>query len=257
MSTDSPLNVWLERDGALLRLRLNRPKSNIVDAAMIAALRAAFAAHSGRQGLLAALLDAEGPHFSFGASVEEHLPATCAEMLSGLHSLVIEMLEWPAPILVAVRGQCLGGGLELAMAGSQIFVGDDAKLGQPEIQLAVFAPAASCLLPARVGQGVAEDLLLSGRSIDAAEAVRIGLAHGASADPGEAALTYFDKYFAKRSAAALACAVTAARGAYLPEVRRRLSEVERLYVERTIKTADAIEGLNAFIAKRPPKWEHR
>ena len=257
MSNESPLKVWLERGGALLRLRLARPKANIVDAAMIAALRAAFAAHRGRAGLLAALLDAEGPHFSFGASIEEHLPPTCAEMLAGLHAMVIEMLEWPAPILVAVRGQCLGGGLELAMAGSQIFVAEDARLGQPEIQLAVFAPAASCLLPARVGQGVAEDLLLSGRSIDAAEAVRIGLAAASAADPEAAALEYFEKHFTTRSAAALACAVTAARGGYLPEVKRRLAEVERLYIERTIKTRDANEGLNAFIAKRPPKWEHR
>ena len=69
MSNESPLKVWLERGGALLRLRLARPKANIVDAAMIAALRAAFAAHRGRAGLLAALLDAEGPHFSFGAKV--------------------------------------------------------------------------------------------------------------------------------------------------------------------------------------------
>ena len=254
---DLPLKVWLEREGALLRLRLARPKANIVDAAMISALRAAFAAHRGNPALLAALLDAEGPHFSFGASVEEHLPGSCAEMLAGLHALVIEMLEWPAPILVAVRGQCLGGGLELALAASQIFVANDARLGQPEIQLGVFAPAASCLLPPRVGQAVAEDLLLSGRSIDAAEAVRIGLAAGAAADPEAAALEYFEKYFSKRSAAALACAVTAARGGYVPEVKRRLAEVERLYVDRMIKTHDANEGLTAFISKRAPKWEHR
>ena len=255
MPNDSPLKVWLERDGALLRLRLARPKANIIDAAMISALRAAFAAH--RSKSLAALLDAEGPHFSFGASVEEHLPDTCAQMLAGLHALVIEMLEWPAPVLVAVRGQCLGGGLELAMAGSQIFVAEDARLGQPEIQLAVFAPAASCLLPARVGQGVAEDLLFSGRAIDAAEAVRIGLAAAMAADPAAAALEYFEKYFSKRSAVALACAVSAARGGYLPEVKRRLAEVERLYNEGLIKTRDANEGLNAFIAKRAPRWEHR
>src|SRR5512140_1160887 len=70
---DGPLKVWTERDGALLRLRLARPKANIVDAAMIGALQAAFDAHRGKTGILAALIDAEGPHFSFGASVEEHL----------------------------------------------------------------------------------------------------------------------------------------------------------------------------------------
>lgn len=257
MSDTPALKVWLDRDGALLRLRFNRPKANIVDATMMDALRAALAQYRGRPGLLAALLDAEGPHFSFGASVQEHLPEFCAQMLTRMHTLLTEMLEWPVPILVAVRGKCLGGGLEVAMAGSQIFVAEDAKLGQPEIQLAVFAPAASCLLPHRVGQGVAEDLLLSGRLIDAAEAVRIGLANCTATSPEAAALSYFDNYLATRSSAALACAVAAARGAYLAEVKRRFAEVERIYNERSIKTHDAREGLDAFLAKRPPKWQHR
>ncbi len=159
MAVESPLKVWTEREGALLRLRLARPKANIVDAAMITALQAAFDAHRGEPGVLAALIDAEGPHFSFGASVEEHLVERCAAMLASLHALLLSMIEWPQPILVAVKGQCLGGGLELAMGGSLIFAASDAKLGQPEIQLGVFAPAASCLLPPRIGQAAAEDLL--------------------------------------------------------------------------------------------------
>ena len=93
------------------------------------------------------LIDAEGPHFSFGASVEEHLPDQCAAMLAGLHRLILRMVESPVPLLVAVRGQCLGGGLELALAGHLMFVAPDASLGQPEMKLGVFAPAASCLLP--------------------------------------------------------------------------------------------------------------
>ena len=252
-----PLKVWSERDGALLRLRLARPKANIVDAAMIAALQAAFDAHRGNRGILAALVDAEGPHFSFGASVEEHLAERCAGMLASLHALLLAMLEWPVPVLVAVRGQCLGGGLELAMGGSLIFAANEAKLGQPEIQLGVFAPAASCLLPPRIGQAAAEDLLFSGRSIGADEALRMGLVNSVSADPEAAALAYFDQYLAGRSGSSLACAVSAARGAYLPEVRRRIAEVERLYLDRLMQTRDANEGLAAFIAKRPPKWEHK
>ena len=252
-----PLKVWIERDGALLRLRLARPKANIVDAAMIAALRGAFDAHRRQTGIIAALLDAEGPHFSFGASVEEHLPERCAAMLASLHALILAMLEWPVPVLVAVKGQCLGGGLELAMGGSLIFAAGDAKLGQPEIQLGVFAPAASCLLPPRIGQAAAEDLLLSGRSVGAEEALRLGLAQSVSADPEAAALAYFDQHLASRSASSLACAVAAARGSYLPEVRRRIAEVERLYLDRLMQTRDANEGLTAFIAKRPPKWEHQ
>lgn len=257
MAAESPLKIWVERDGALLRLRLARPKANIVDAAMIAALQGAFAAHRGNSGILAVLLDAEGPHFSFGASVEEHLAERCAGMLASLHALLLAMLEWPVPILVAVKGQCLGGGLELAMGGSLIFAASDAKLGQPEIQLGVFAPAASCLLPPRIGQAAAEDLLFSGRSIGADDALRLGLVQSVSADAEAAALAYFDQHLAGRSASSLACAVAAARGGYLPEVRRRIAEVERLYLDRLMQTRDANEGLAAFIAKRPPKWEHK
>ena len=257
MSTESPLKVWLDRNGALLRLRLARPKANIVDAAMIAALQAALDAHRGKAGMRAVLLDAEGPHFSFGASVEEHLAERCAAMLASLHALLLCMLEWPVPILVAVKGQCLGGGLELAMGGSLIFAAPDARLGQPEIQLGVFAPAASVLLPPRIGQAAAEDLLFSGRSIGAEDALRLGLVQSVAADAEAAALAYFDQQLAGKSASSLACAVAAARGGYLQRVRRRIAEVERLYLDRLMQTRDANEGLAAFLAKRPPKWEHQ
>ncbi|MGI9483089.1 MAG: cyclohexa-1,5-dienecarbonyl-CoA hydratase, partial [Hyphomicrobiales bacterium] len=67
----APLKIWFDRDGTLLRLRLDRPKANIVDAEMIAGLDNALAEHLENSGLAAVLLDASGPHFSFGASVAE------------------------------------------------------------------------------------------------------------------------------------------------------------------------------------------
>ena len=253
----APAASWLERDGALLRLRLARPKANLIDAAMIEALHDALGRHRGSSGLRGVLLDAEGPHFSFGASVEEHLPDRCAAMLSSLHRLLLAMFEFPAPILVAVRGQCLGGGLEVALAGGPIFAAPEAQLGQPEMKLGVFAPAASCLLPYRVNQPSAEDLLLSGRSIGGEEAKAIGLVQALAADPEAAALAWFDQHLAGKSAAALACALAAARGSRIAELRRRFSEVERLYLDRLMQTRDANEGLAAFLAKRQPRWEHR
>ena len=252
----APVKDWLEHDAGLLRLRLNRPKANIVDAEMIAALDGALLAWRTQSTLRAVLLDAQGPHFSFGASVQEHLPASCAAMLASLHGLVLRMLEFPVPILVAVRGQCLGGGLELALAGGPIFAAPDAQFGQPELLLGVFAPAASVLLPYRVNQSAAEDLLYSGRSISGTEARAIGLVHTVFEDPEIAALAYFEQHLAGKSAAALACAVAALRAPVIREVRQRLVEVERLYVERLMTTRDANEGLSAFLAKRKPHWEH-
>ncbi len=248
---------WLEVDGALLRLRLARPRANIVDASMIASLDGALLAHRTNHKLRGVLLDAEGPNFSFGASVEEHLPAQCAQMLASLHALIVAMIEFPAPILVAVRGQCLGGGLEVALAGSLIFAAPDAQFGQPEMKLGVFAPAASVLLPYRVNRPTAEDLLFSGRSIGAEEARAAGIVHTVFADPETAALTYFNEHLAGKSASSLACALAAARGPMIRDVRQRLAEVERLYLERLMATRDANEGLTAFLAKRRPNWEHR
>jgi cyclohexa-1,5-dienecarbonyl-CoA hydratase len=255
--TAPPLKAWLDRRESLLRLRLARPKANLVDAAMITALTHAFHEHHQPGRLRAALIDAEGPHFSFGASVEEHLPEQCTRMLKSLHTLVVAMLEWPRPILVAVQGQCLGGGLELALAGTRIFAAEDAQFGQPEIRLGVFAPAASCLLPLRIGQPAAEDLLFSGRSISAAEALGVGLVQQVSPSGHDAALEYFDQHLGAKSASSLGYAVRAARAAFVPEVKRRLEAVEWSYLEGLMATRDANEGLAAFLAKRQPVWEHQ
>ncbi|HET8744208.1 MAG TPA: cyclohexa-1,5-dienecarbonyl-CoA hydratase [Ramlibacter sp.] len=257
MDNASPLKAWLEKDGALLRLRLSRPKANLVDAAMIAALHAALLQYRRHVMLRGVLVDAEGSHFSFGASVEEHLPERCAAMLSSLHALLLELLEFPVPVMVAVQGQCLGGGLELALACGRIVASPTAQFGQPEIKLGVFAPAASALLPYRVNQPAAEDLLLTGRSIGAEEALRIGLVQQVADDPAAAAIGWFDQHLVGKSAAALACATVAARGVMQKEVRARLAELERLYLDWLMRTHDANEGLAAFLEKRQPAWTHQ
>ncbi len=254
---DSPLKVWLERDKRLLRLRLTRPKANIIDAQMITALRSAFVENTDVNTLCGVLLDADGPHFSFGASVQEHLPESCAEMLRGLHELVGIMLEFPVPILAAVQGQCLGGGLEVACAAGPLFASSTAKFGQPEIQLGVFAPAASCLLPGRIGRASAEDLLLSGRSVGADEALAMGLVKQVDEDPEQAALTYFDTYLAPRSASSLRYAIRAARLGAVEPIKEKMAASESLYLDGLMATADAVGGLHAFLEKRPMKWEDR
>ena len=254
---DSALKVWLDRDGKLLRLRLSRPKANIVDAEMIAALTKALAEGSTDRHIKAVLIDHEGPHFSFGASVPEHMPDQCAGMLKGLHALILAMVEYPVPILVSVRGQCLGGGLEVALAGHMMFVSADAKLGQPEIVLGVFAPAASCLLPERMPRVAAEDLLYSGRSITGEDAFRLGIANAVADEPEAAALAWFDAGPAKHSASSLRFAVKAARLGMNERVKAKIAAVEDLYLNGLMATHDAVEGLNAFVEKRAALWEDR
>lgn len=251
------VRATLEEGGSLLRLLLARPKGNVIDGEMIAALRAALAARRGALGLRAVLLEGEGAHFSFGASVPEHLPGKVEAMLPAFHALARELAGCGRVVLAAVRGQCLGGGLELALLAQRIVAAPDAKLGNPEIRLAVFAPLASVLLPRRVGAVRAEDLLLTGRTLDAAEALAIGLVDELADDPAAAALDWHRRHLVPLSAAALAQAVSAARQDLLAALEEDLPELERRYFTQLMATADAREGLLAFLERRSPTWTHR
>jgi cyclohexa-1,5-dienecarbonyl-CoA hydratase len=250
------LQVSPALDGAALRLTLDHGKGNIVDSQLVSALQAAFSRATADGSLRCVLLDAAGPDFSFGASVEEHQPQHAPAMLSHLHALLAQMLELPLPVLAAVRGRCLGGGLELALACSRVWAHPGARLGCPEVKLGVIAPAASALLPRRVGAAAAEELLVTGRQVEAAEALDLGLVDSLCAeseDPAELALAWAKRHLLELSRASLRVATRAARG-WVPGALARLAELERLYVGDLMHTPDAVEGIEAFLRRRAPRW---
>ena len=255
MVPQSALKIWLERDDRLLRVRLATPKANIVDIAMIEAFEAVLQKHEANRSLMAVVVDHEGPHFGFGASIPEHLPAQVDELVTKLHRMIKRMLAFPVPVLMVVRGQCLGGSLEVVLAGHLIFASPDAMLGQPEIRLGTMAPVGSCLLPERIGRAAAEDLLLSGRSVSAGQAKALGLVTEVASDPEAAALAYFGSYLAGHSPSGLRFAVRAARRALLARVLPELDAVEAMYLREMMKTPDPVEGLRAFMEKRKPVWK--
>jgi len=238
------------------RITLNAPKANIVDRAMLGELSRAFAACAGRE-LCAVVLAAEGPHFSFGASVQEHLPESIAETLAGLHGLIRQMIRMPAPLIAAVRGQCLGGGFELALACDVILAEKSAVFACPEIKLGVFAPAASALLPARIGAAQATARLLTGAPFTADAALALGLVAEVAAPGGLEDLiwTYLAANFVPRSTTALRFAVQAARAMVVRAVEEDLPHCEQRYLEGLMSSADAVEGIRAFLEKREPRWQ--
>jgi len=244
-------------DGQVLRLALSDPPRNVLAGAMLRELTAALAAARDEARLKAILLTHQGAHFSYGASVAEHTRAEAPAMLDAFHGAVRALCAPQVPVVAAVRGQCLGAGMELVALATHVVAAADAKFGQPEIKLGAFAPVASVVLPWRIGQRHSEDLLLTGRVIDAEKARAIGLCDDVAENPEEAALAWIWACLLPHSASSLRVAWRAARLAFARDLETLLPEVDRMYRQELLPTADAEEGIRAFMEKRLPKWSDR
>ena len=161
------------RDG-ICELRLNAPPGNVIDRETAVALTAAVREHSHDPHLKAFLLTAAGAHFSYGASVPEHVAAQVDKFLPAFHDLFIALDDAAIPTIAAVQGLCLGGAFELVAFCDLILAEEDVRFAVPEIALGVFPPAACVFLPWKVGGAVAQDLILTGRRMDVEEGLRCG-----------------------------------------------------------------------------------
>ena len=252
------LRVEQLHENQVVRFTLNAPKGNVLDSTMMAALQIELDKLKTAPQVKLIQFVGEGNHFSFGASVEEHTKENAPKMLEQFHQLFYTMTELSIPTVAMVSGQCLGGGMELALICNFIFVDQSAKLGQPEIALAVFAPPASIILPMKIGQARADDLLLTGRIIGANEALSIGLATEVF-DDKESMLSSVDEWAKKnilsKSGSSLRYANRAARHDFNIRLIDGLKELERMYVDELMVTNDANEGITSFLERRKPVWK--
>ncbi|UCD94785.1 MAG: enoyl-CoA hydratase/isomerase family protein [Candidatus Zixiibacteriota bacterium] len=246
--------------GQVVRLTLNAPKANVLDGEMMAGLQKALD-ELGRQPDVKLLqFIGAGDHFSFGASVAEHVRDKAPGMLKQFHGLFYTLADLAIPTAALVSGQCLGGGMELALMCSFMFVDASAKLGQPEISLGVFAPPASLILPMKVGQARADCLLTTGRIMSAGEAERMGLVTKLFENREtmlEGVDDWVQKHILPKSASSLKHAVRAARMEFNGSVRSRLKDQETLYINELMATNDANEGIQSFLERRKPKWQNK
>lgn len=241
--------------GAALRLVLDAPKANVLDAAHIGGLSEALDREVTPATKLI-VIEGAGKHFSFGASVPEHQRERAAGMLATFHGVFGKLAEVAVPTCAVIRGQCLGGGLELASWCTFMVATPDAQLGQPEIKLAVFPPMASLLLSWRAGGRVGLDLCVTGRSIGADEARALGILNTVTADPEAWWRALFAEQLAPASAAALRFAERAARLPLMTQLGDFLPALERLYLDELMTTHDANEGIAAFMERRSPNYRN-
>lgn len=167
-------------------ITISRPSArNALDEQTIELLRSALSECRTQADLRVLVFWGEGPAFVSGADVAELRQRRAAEALRRINaSLFREIEQFPAPTIAAINGFCLGGGNELALSCDIRVAGQGARFGQPEVTLGIIPGAgASYRLPRVVGMGVAKELIFSGRIIDAAEALRVGLVNRVVPDP--------------------------------------------------------------------------
>jgi cyclohexa-1,5-dienecarbonyl-CoA hydratase len=257
MADFKKIKLNFSRENQILTITLNAPKGNVLDREMMTELIKAVDEQGRGASIKALVFQGEGEHFSFGASVPEHQKDFVAEMLATFHNLFRTLIAVNKPCIALVRGQCLGGGFELAMFCHWIFAAENAKFGQPEINLAVFPPVASLLLAYRLGQSADDDLVLSGRSITAQEAKQMGLVYSVSADPQAELDDFLAKHLLPKSATALQFAVRASRYEMHQAFLKNIDALEKMYMQELMETFDANEGIKAFMEKRKPLWKNQ
>ncbi|HQQ94275.1 MAG TPA: enoyl-CoA hydratase-related protein [Bacteroidia bacterium] len=253
------IKVEYQYDETVARIILDDKKGNVLDSEMMDELQQVLNSFSHRSNLKLITFEGEGKHFSFGASVEEHQRDMAAVMLRSFHRLFFTLRDLSIPTLAKISGQCLGGGMELAIMCNFLFADKTAKLGQPEIMLGVFPPPASVILPLKLGYARAEEILITGRTLNAEEAVEIGLLNEVFDDQAEMNCEtnlWIEKYILPKSASSLRYAVKASRVKFNHILSNFLPQLEQLYVNDLMSTKDANEGIHSFLEKRKPVWEN-
>jgi enoyl-CoA hydratase/carnithine racemase len=246
--------VRFSTDGAVGTITIDRPPVNAISAELIEDFNLAIDAAQD-PGVRAVIVTGT-PHFAAGADIKAFKseldsggkPARLAEDLSAM-ALRLEALR--KPVIAAIRGSALGGGLEIALACDFRMLADDARCGQPEIALGIFPGAGGTQrLPRLVGVGPARELIYSGRHLDAEAALAIGLADSVHpADELASAATERAGQYASAPTAAIGLAKDAINRGFGTPLGEGLALESELF-QRVFDTDDAAEGLAAFLEKR-------
>lgn len=244
-----------EIESPVARISLQNPPLNVIDIPAMEQLSETLAAVESRADVSTIILSGEGKAFSAGVDVTAHTPEKVEGMLQKFHSVIRALVATKKIAIAAVHGPCLGGGAEMAMVCDLVCTTESAQWGFPEIKLGCYPPVACTALATLVGQKRASELILTGRTISGTEAAAIGLATRAVPDGQlENAVSEYIQHFGQLSSAAFAMTKKALYAWDSMHFDKGLARAEKIYLEELMKTADAQEGIRAFIEKREPEW---
>ena len=245
------------KDGIAI-LTLSRAPLNILNMEMMGEINTYLERLTQEKSLKLLIVQAIGKAFSAGVDVGEHLGDLVYQMIEVFHKMFRLMDGLKVPSLAVVNGSALGGGCELALYCDMVIATEKAKFGQPEIQVGVFPPIAALILPRIIGRKKAMELILTGETISAREALAMGLINEvvSEASLAEAVNGWIEK-FKKLSGIVLKLTKEAVLSGLNDDMDKGLTVIEKIYLDHLMKTQDANEGLRAFLEKRKPTWKNK
>lgn len=256
MTKDNDVYIEVSTRAGVGTVTLNRPPVNVINIPFLKQLGEGIEKLSEDPHVRALILRAEGKLFSAGVDVADHTDEKVGVMIPLFDKVCHQLADFPVPTIAVVHGHALGGGCELVICCDFAVMAAEAKIGQPEIQLAALAPVAALRLPYMIGYRATADMLLTGRSLSAEEALAIGLVNAVVAQD-ELDKWVEDKVEKLTSLSRVALVLNKrALGLGYENWARNLGDMEDLYLNELMATADAHEGLAAFMDKRPPVWKH-
>lgn len=257
MSSNQNQFITISQQAGVGYLVLNRPPVNVINLVLLQEIESALADMAQWSEIRVLVLQAAGKLFSAGVDIADHTKEKVGEMIPLFNRVCQALADFPRPTIAAVQGHALGGGCELVICCDLAVMAETAKIGQPEIQLASFAPVAALRLPYLVGYRAAADLMFNGRNLTASEAHEMGLINAVvPLDEVAGWAKSCADHLASLSQPALTLAKQALSLGY-GNWAREMQTVERLYLNDLMSSADAHEGLAAFLEKRKPVWQHR
>lgn len=249
-------HIQTELKEGVATLTLNRPPVNVLNIEMMEEVNTYFESLLKEKALKLLVIQAAGKAFSAGVDVGEHLGDLVYKMIEVFHRMFRLMDALKVPSIAVVNGSALGGGCELAVYCDMVMATEKAKFGQPEIQVGVFPPIAALVFPRMMGRKKALELILSGDVISAQEALALGMINKIVPEASLAEeVSRFVEKFKKLSGTVLKLTKEATLAGLNDDMDRGLKVIEKIYLDRLMKTHDAIEGLKAFLDKRKPTWK--
>ena len=248
--------IAVELQPPAARVTLNNPPLNVIDIPMMEELRAALEQIEAQPGISTIVFAGSDRAFSSGVDIAAHTPDKVREMLALFHSVIRSVVDNRKLTIASVRRHCLGGGAELALMCDIIYASPDSVWGFPEIKLACYPPVASVALSSIVGQKLAAELILTGKTLSGDEALAAGLVNGVADDPEKLVAECLQRV-SQLSPMAIAVAKKALYSWDSIHFDKGLARAEQIYHDELMKTADAQEGILAFMERRRPKWTGR